>query len=595
LLWKLWDENIKNEFQERMLQQALQDKSHLYVLETCEWKIPIHQYSLQVTSSTKMKIDILKKMIMYAMINMRVSNLLELSLFLHVDELFVTDIIDQMVHTGVVEILQGEYQLTSIGHEQFKAGTILSEPSIETITYEWSPLNSGVLLEEPANVLVKEDWELEEYRYSSNFNRMDNQVLDQEELRDIIKQSGKIFEVGGNEKIISKISPISLTAVKYAKCIEFQLYDIIENTVYARVWNGAQSRWDEKFESELAKIEGHIWKAQYDEAIIANFPERYDYLRNKLKGLADLSKKTNNKELEILRGKEIRDKFISSFQETKRKMLMVSPWISNIVVDREMLSRLQEFAKQGKTLYISWGIAKSIEQEDRQPSKELLNTLNSIKHNDGTQAVFVRWFGNQHNKEIIMDTNTHLLGSYNWLSYRGEYDIRHESVVVMRDKKIIRDTTEYIEEKFIHDLEVRLAIILTEEIATIESKQLVNWMKELILLDSAFDRRKGLSNQLVDALKTIQREEVRHEIACLWVRYDGEDFGVRSYLRELLIADMLEQASEFHKMCQMHIPTSGEWKNSPELKEFSDWLNLQSPLVVKKKETKVKKQNKKYK
>ena len=54
---------------------------------------------------------------------------------------------------------------------------------------------------------------------------------------------------------------------------------------------------------------------------------------------------------------------------------MVSPWISSHVVDHEMLVRLQKFAKQNKTLYISWGIAKNRNNEDRLPSVELLKQL----------------------------------------------------------------------------------------------------------------------------------------------------------------------------------------------------------------------------
>jgi hypothetical protein len=406
LLWTLWDELSEDEFHERILQQALEDKEYLHILGTREWKIPIHTYHVGLTASTKTKIDILKKMIMHTILNMKINDLEQLSRMLHVDSLFIKDIIFQMLQTGVVENKNGIMRLTNIGEEQLKAGTILSEPVNESVQFEFSPYNKNALLDEPTNVLVKEEWEEEFYRYSPEEYSLEGEKLDEVILRQFVKDSGKVFEVGGNEKIISKIDPVQLTDTRYAKCIEFQLYDMLENNVYTRVWNGASSRWDERFEEEINQYESEVLKSQYDEAITEHFPERYEYLRKQLKEFNNKSHKKNEKQVDILRGKDIRNKFIHSFADTKRKMLMVSPWISSQVVDNDMISKLQQFAKQNKSLYISWGIAKDIRDENRQPSEQLLKKLNSIMHDDGTKAVFVRWFGNQHNKEIVIENKT---------------------------------------------------------------------------------------------------------------------------------------------------------------------------------------------
>ncbi|MGE7588522.1 phospholipase D-like domain-containing protein [Peribacillus sp. NPDC101480] len=573
MLWKLWDDSSTDEFQERMLHQAIEDKEYLHILGTKEWKIPIHYYHVQVTASTKTKIDMLKKMVMFSFLNMNISHLDELSGFLHVDTLFIEDIVTQMMATGVVEKVDSVYKLTKIGEEQFKAGTILSEPSTEVIPFEYSVLNQNAIQEEPTNVMVKEDWELDLYRYSNEVANLAGTILEEDKLREYVQESGKVFEVGGNEKIISKIEPITLQAMKFAKCIEYQLYDLLENKLYARIWNGASGRWDERFEEEITRLEGEAWKSHHDQAIIEKFPERYEYLRGRLKAFHNKGNK-NQKVLDILRGKDIRARFINSFSETKRKMLMVSPWISAVVVDRDMLSRLQQFAKQGKTLYISWGIAKNMEAEDRKPSPALLKRLQEITHEDGTQAVFVRWFGNQHNKEIVVDARTHLLGSYNWLSYRGEYNIRHESVVVIKEEKVIKDTTVYIEAKFINALKQDLTALLSNVSAQVEPIIVKNWMKELIMLDSSLEKRKQLSDQLMEHLRNNGQVELIHELASLWARYDVEDFGVRSYLSELLNEENFDLAKEYYALCQKHIKTSpiSEWEKAPELSEYKEWF-----------------------
>ncbi|PFA61973.1 hypothetical protein CN931_04245 [Bacillus sp. AFS054943] len=578
LLWKLWDTYSKDEFQERMLQQAIQDKEYLQILESKEWKIPLHLYRINLTTATKMKIDILKKMIMHTMLNMEITSLEQLSEFLHVDSLFIYDIVSEMHDTRVIEEQEGVYCLTQSGIEQYKAGMILSNPIQEEFPFTYSAFNKEVVPSEKTNmnnVLIQENWEIDTYRYEPESESLEGKLFDEALLRQFIRQSGREFERGGNEKIISKIEPTELKDgqyVKYAKCIEYQLYDMLDDKVYARVWNGALGRWDERFEEEINKLESEQWKVQYDEAIIQNFPERYEYLRKMWKAP---NKKGKKNVLHILRGKDIRDKFLNSFTETKRKMLMVSPWISSHVVDREMLVRLQNFAKQNKTLYISWGIAKNRNNEDRLPSVELLEQLKGIKHADGTQAVFVRWFGNQHNKEIVVDSKYHLLGSFNWLSYRGEYDIRHESVVMVNDEKVITDTTEYIEEKFIRALEKELNDFLLMRYSNVEEIQMLNWMKELVLLDSSFEKRKQISDKFVTFLRENQKEEVLHKIACLWARYNAEDFGVRLYLSELLKQEKLDLAKEYISLCLKHIPTSVMWDRSPELQDYKDWMTEQ--------------------
>ena len=596
MLWQLWEDSLTDEIQESMLHQAIENKDYLYILGSKEWKIPVHSYNVQLTTSTKTKIDILKKMVMFTFFNMKINNLKELSELLRVDSLFIKDIVSQMLLTGVLEKEESIYRLTKIGEQQLKAGTILSNPITEQVKFDYSVLNKYAINSQSTNQMIEDDWlNLKPYRYLDNENNLTNVTINESTLRKIIQEIGEVFEVGGSEKIISKIEPVNLEKQKFAKCVEYQLYDLLEDKVYARVWNGALSRWDEEIERYITEIEGPSWKEEYDRDIIENFPERYKYLKEKLKNFNDV--KDTKKSLDILRGKDIRQRFLNSFSETKRKMLMVSPWISETVVDKEMLIKLKDFAKQGKTLYISWGISKNLNFEDRKPDQSLLDTLKEIVHEDGTQAIFVRWFGNQHNKEIVIDNRTHLLGSFNWLSYRGEYSIRHESVVVIKEEKVINDTIDYIEEKFLNALKNELPnLILNISQNVIEEKIIKNWIKELILLDSKFEERKILSDQLIKILHEHSQNELIHEISCIWVRYNTEDFGVRLHLANLLKKNELTLAENYFTLCQNHLKGSPiiEWPKSPELLEFKEWTieHMIKVTTNKKQPTKQKNTNK---
>jgi hypothetical protein len=83
-----------------------------------------------------------------------------------------------------------------------------------------------------------------------------------------------------------------------------------------------------------------------------------------------------------------------------------------------------------------------------------------------------------------------------------------------------------------------------------------NWMKELIMLDSSLEKRKQLSDQLMEQLRNNGQTELIHELASLWARYDVEDFGVRSYLSELLDEKKFDLAKEYYALCQKYIKTT---------------------------------------
>ena len=84
-------------------------------------------------------------MIMHTMLNMEIISMEQLSEFLHVDSLFIHDIVSEMYDTGVIEEEQGVYRLTKIGIEQYKAGMILSKPIQEDFSFTYSAFNKEVV------------------------------------------------------------------------------------------------------------------------------------------------------------------------------------------------------------------------------------------------------------------------------------------------------------------------------------------------------------------------------------------------------------------------------------------------------------------
>lgn len=580
MLWTLETEQTEDELQQATIQQLLEKKPHWRLLKVTEWQLPIIIYETKVTSATKTRLDVLKKMIMKLVQrweNVTAFNLVE---FLHVDEVFIEDVVRQMLNVHVLEEARdGSLSLTSLGEQQLAAGTVLSSPRAEHFSFHHNALQGEVLPDDPANRWIKDDWLLPSYRYQPDELSLENLVLDSTGLREFLRETKQVFEVGGKEKIISSIEPLTRKDRQYAKVLECHLYDVLTDQVFCQVWNGAISQWDEDLQNEITEHEEDSWRDTYEIELAPHLTKRYQQLKQDF-ALLEKQTTSNKKQtkLSVLRGIDIRKSFLNSFKETKRKMLMVSPWISENVVDGQMFSVLRQFAEAGNTLYIAWGIAKRREGEDRAPDQDLIDRLQAITHPDGTPAVFIRWFGNQHNKEIVIDQATLLLGSFNWLSYRGDYNLRNESVIVTPDPVVIKETTEHIEKKFLTALEQDLQQLLHSNQlqntpARFNRTAVLHWLKEIALLDSFFEKRKHLINVLQDAIRAEENEQLLYDVHVFLITYGLEEFGAIEYLTTLLAEEDTTRAVAYYRKALKSLPLSHLWHTHEALADHTEWLD----------------------
>lgn len=580
MLWTLETEQTEDELQQTTIQNLLEKKPHWRLLKVTEWQLPIITYETKVTSATKTRLDVLKKMIMKLV--QRFDNITTFKLveFLHVDEVFIEDVMRQMLNVHVLEEARGgSLSLTALGEKQLAAGTVLSSPRTERFLFHHNALQGEVLPDDTGNRWIKDDWLLPGYRYQPTELSLENLVLDSTGLREFLNETKQVFEVGGKEKIVSSIEPLTPKDRQYAKVLECHLYDVLTDQVFCQVWNGAISKWDEDLQTEITEHEEDSWRDTYEIELAPHLTKRYQQLKQDF-ALLEKQTASNKKQtkLSVLRGIDIRNSFLNSFKETKRKMLMVSPWISENVVDGQMFSVLRQFAEAGNTLYIAWGIAKRREWEDRAPDQELVDQLQAITHPDGTPAVFVRWFGNQHNKEIVIDQTTLLLGSFNWLSYRGDYNLRNESVIVTPDPVVIKETTEHIEEKFLTALEQDLRNLLLSNqshntTVGFDRTAVLRWLKEIALLDSFFEKRKHLISVLQDALREEENEQLLYDVNLFLMTYGLEEFGAIEYLTTLLAEEDKTRAVTYYRKALKSLPLSHLWHTHEALADHTKWLD----------------------
>lgn len=156
---------------------------------------------------------------------------------------------------------------------------------------------------------------------------------------------------------------------------------------------------------------------------------------NKDKEIETKSTKENKIiEEEQLYDKEIKERFYQMLSHAQREIFIISPWVSERVT-KQILPIFKKAVNRGVKIYIIYGIA-NISSEDirNQKSKEQIQRYRRELGN----ALTIKK-DNTHVKICICD-DSYLVGSYNFLSFDGEYttDTWHELCSYGKDTKKIQ-------------------------------------------------------------------------------------------------------------------------------------------------------------
>jgi phosphatidylserine/phosphatidylglycerophosphate/cardiolipin synthase-like enzyme len=139
---------------------------------------------------------------------------------------------------------------------------------------------------------------------------------------------------------------------------------------------------------------------------------------------------------EFLWNEDIRIEFQSGIRGAKARIDIESPWIARRVL-KELLSPLESALQRGVEVRILYGLSDPSPYND--DTKNLAAQLQQRWNRYG--PLFKMRHGNTHIKSFICDDDFLLVGSFNFLSFAGEYNsgTRSEMVVKIRDKKAIHN------------------------------------------------------------------------------------------------------------------------------------------------------------
>jgi phosphatidylserine/phosphatidylglycerophosphate/cardiolipin synthase-like enzyme len=101
-----------------------------------------------------------------------------------------------------------------------------------------------------------------------------------------------------------------------------------------------------------------------------------------------------------------------AIEEASRRLVIISPWITDAVVDQNFLRKLTERLDRGVEVYIGYGLG---------PEEKVSSAIRQLEglSRQFPNLHFVR-LGDTHAKILIKDDEWLVTTSFNWLSFRGD-------------------------------------------------------------------------------------------------------------------------------------------------------------------------------
>lgn len=133
-----------------------------------------------------------------------------------------------------------------------------------------------------------------------------------------------------------------------------------------------------------------------------------------------------------------------SLEETRERLIIVSPWIKRRVVDEAFAGRLRRLLRDGVHVYIGYGLGETGPQDDHDAVRRLARLSDEFEN-----FTFER-FGDTHAKVLVSDESFAIVGSFNWMSFVGDprKTFRDERGMLVRDPAAVRDVVNSVLARF---------------------------------------------------------------------------------------------------------------------------------------------------
>jgi len=126
--------------------------------------------------------------------------------------------------------------------------------------------------------------------------------------------------------------------------------------------------------------------------------------------------------------------------------MIICPWITEQVVDGPALRTIEAALKKGVRLYVGYGIDDG--EQPRRGRKPIPHGITELA--EKYENFHLRELGDTHEKLLIKDDEFEVVGSFNWLSFRGDPTrrLRREHSVKITDRAYVASQFAVFEARF---------------------------------------------------------------------------------------------------------------------------------------------------
>lgn len=143
--------------------------------------------------------------------------------------------------------------------------------------------------------------------------------------------------------------------------------------------------------------------------------EKYDALSQELEAAEN---KLNAEPARLLDVSEHPPYLDKALVETTKRLLIVSPWLRDAVIDHRFLKKLQQLLENGVDVKIAYGIGS----QQKEGRLDKLGRQALVQLEEQFENLKVARLGNTHAKVLISDEKFVIVTSFNWLSFKGDPD-----------------------------------------------------------------------------------------------------------------------------------------------------------------------------
>lgn len=147
----------------------------------------------------------------------------------------------------------------------------------------------------------------------------------------------------------------------------------------------------------------------------------------------DLKRQLREISIRFLDTVECREHFRKCRQASVKRLLVVAPWLTGRVVDRDFVREIESLCGNGVEVHIGWGYPEE-ESDGRKVDTVAEERLTAVAKR--FKNLTLGFLGDTHEKILVSD-DIAVVGSFNWLSYGGRTNnrqqrLRRESALYVR-------------------------------------------------------------------------------------------------------------------------------------------------------------------